>query len=369
LETIFIISHESFSKSMYERFSLSTFVENNYKIIFYDLSEIFYENKSNDFEVSSLKIIRLNKKNYISYLNSNIAINSIVFCLLEFNFKTFYIYFLLKIKNVFLIYYNAYYTPFPINASLTSRLKVFISPFNIKRRITVLVLAITKKLTGCGVYDLEFMCNIKSNTAKKYVTINHPDIETVRSITSPIQNKNYIVFIDEMFPSHPDFKHLADYIKINKSDEFDFNSQLYDFLSNISDIQKVDIYIAKHPRRVGCVFESSKFFEFQDKTHELIKYSSGVILSQSASIGIAVYCKKPIVLLDSFLYPKYLRSRIDFFSKELNIKPVGLDCTPIFPNIDITQYDNYLNKYLPFSEKTNSEIILSELLNRNKQIL
>lgn len=354
---------------MYERFSFSTLLENNCKIIFYDLSEIFYEKNKCDFEVSFVEIICLNKKNYISYLKSNISINSSVFCLLEFNFNTICVFSLLKRKNVFLIYYNAYFTPYPFNSSLINRFKIFISPYNIKRKFTAFVLLIIKKLTGIGVYDLEFMCYLKSNKAKKYVKINHPDVEIIRSITSINKNNKYYVFIDEMFPSHPDFKYLANYINVNGFNKDDFAIQLFEFLIKITNIQQVDIYIAKHPRRVGRVFENSNFLEFSNKTHELIKNSSGVILSQSASIGIAIYCKKPIVLLDSIFYPNYLRSRINFFSNELNIKPVRLDSDPVFTDIDFTNYEKYLKKYLVFSERTNSEIVLNELLYRNTHIL
>ena len=369
METVYIVTHEPFSKSMYDRYALSSLL-NCYNIVYYDLSEIFYEKSEFAFYAPGVTVISVPKKKYLSFLYSNIISHTILFCFLEFNYSTLSVFLILRLKKCFLIYFNAYFTPFPNNTS--SWLQRFYYSLSISRlllRFNKLSLALLRLLTGVALYNLEFMCCVRVTKSRKYILINHPDVDIINKIPNKINSKNYVVYIDEFFPDHPDFKYLANYINISDFNIHNFNRNLYDFLIRTSDNSNVDIVIAKHPRREGNLFHDSVFSEVKNMTHELIKNCSGVILSQSASIGIAVYCNKPIILIDSILYPKYLRLRIKFFSKELNIKPISFDSTPVFTNIDITNYDKYIKKYLVFSDSANDEIVLNELLNKSKQVI
>jgi hypothetical protein len=336
----------------------------NYNIVYYDLSMVFYEKNDNSYFVDGITVISVCRDNYLSFLCSNILSKSIIFCFLEFNHKTIWVFVLFRLKKCILIYYNAYFTPFPINS--INKIQKVISVFSFisfKNKFINFFLVIIRFLTGVAYYNLEFMCSVKVTKARRYVSINHPDIEIINRIEKVNKLNNYIVYIDELFPDHPDFKHRSSHLNVKEFNILEYNKNIYDFLVRTAEQNNVEVVIAKHPRRIGNFFEDSKLSEFLNMTHDLIKYSSGVILSQSASIGIAIYCKKPIVLINSNLYPSYLSSRISFFSNELNISAINLFETPNFGfKIDNNKYEDYIINYLVFSENANDRIVLRELL-------
>jgi hypothetical protein len=364
LETIFIVTHEPFSESVYERYSLSILLT-NYKIVYYDLSRVFYEKNEKSYFVEGITVISVFRDNYLSFLSSNIQSKSIIFCFLEFNHKTIWVFALFRLKKCILIYYNAYFTPFPKNSinNIQKVLRVF-SLNSLKYKFINFFLVIIRLLTGIAYYNLEFMCSVKVTKARRYVSINHPDIEIINRVEKINKLSNYIVYIDELFPDHPDFKHQSSHLNFKEFNILEYKKNIYDFLVRTAEQNNIEVVIAKHPRRIGNFFEDSKFPEFLNMTHDLIKYSSGVILSQSASIGIAIYCKKPIVLVNSNSYPSFLSSRISFFSNELNISAINFFETPNFRiKFDFDRYEEYINNYLVFSENANDRIMLRELLN------
>lgn len=367
METIFVVTHEQFTESVFKRYSFAFLLE-YYNIVYYDLSSVFYEHIDNDFLVEGITVITLNQDNYLSQLYSVITPKSVILCFLEFNFKTIWVFFLFKLKKSILVYINAYYTPYPHELkSRSEQIKSLFSYLTLRNLLVNYSLGSINLITGIGFYNLEFMCAVKATRAKRYVPINHPDVEIIRSVGNdeePTCSGNYIVYVDELFPEHPDFKHLSPHLKVENFDISEYYRKMYDFLHRTSKLNNMSVVIARHPRRNGRYFDDERFEEFINRSHNLIKNCSGVILSQSASFGIAVYCKKPIVLLDSNYFPSYLRSRIKFFSEQLNVKPISLDDTADFNFSILNQfYEDYIEKHLEFADFSNGILLLRELHN------
>ena len=105
---------------------------------------------------------------------------------------------------------------------------------------------------------------------------------------------NYIVFIDQFIPFHPD----RDVFKLKPLDSLNYFEELNRFFSEVEKKYGKKVVVAGHPAATE-IYNENDYFKgrsvYYGKTMELIKYSFGVISHYSTAISYAVIYNKPII--------------------------------------------------------------------------
>lgn len=181
--------------------------------------------------------------------------------------------------------------------------------------------------------------------------------------------EEYVVFLDEYLPYHPDFQMLG--VATVKPDEY--YRSLNRFFDAVESKFDVKIVIAAHPK--ASLYKSQNPFDgrniFFDKTAELTRFSKFVLAHCSTAISFAVLNQKPIF----FIYNDLLKLKmpsyhhlISHFAKTLasdliNTDKFSIDAVNVNP-IDQSKYLDYKYKYLTSrscENKTSSEIFIHEI--------
>lgn len=191
--------------------------------------------------------------------------------------------------------------------------------------------------------------------------LNHSDytlyLESLNA--TEVVDDEYILFLDQFYPFHPDFKSLG----INISDNADsFYEDLNAFFEVLERKYNKKILIAAHPK----AHNTSELFNnravLSGKTCELVKYASSVITIDSSSLSFCICYDKPIMLItsnDRLQTPAL--SELNIFQKRL-ANLLGLEIVDIskkdieslaFDKISESKRLNYLYKYLTHPDTEN----------------
>lgn len=193
-----------------------------------------------------------------------------------------------------------------------------------------------------------------------------------------IEQKKYIVFIDQYFPFHPDF-----YISgVSSIPSTPYYKILNSTLSRIEKALSMKVVIAAHPKAVK--YKEHNYFEgrtvFWGETQSLIRNAQLVLAHSSTAIYQAIMAHKPIYLLDTYLFLKYLPNHsqiINSLRKKFQLPLIKMEDNDKL-NISLDKlllsdkqklaYDNFLFEYCTSSDinKPNQELLtkyLTEILN------
>ena len=157
---------------------------------------------------------------------------------------------------------------------------------------------------------------------------------------SSLSNIKTAVYIDQGFGFHPDEKILGYGCKIPNL----FYSKLEKYLGNLSEAYKYEVIVALHPKRQKNNFSCNAKFKLTENVKLAVSQCNIVLAHCSTAIGLAVFLKKPIVLLtDSILFKKSIQNRIAQYHTELGCSLVDL-------NKNSYQLENLVNqeKYKKF---------------------
>ncbi len=135
--------------------------------------------------------------------------------------------------------------------------------------------------------------------------------------------EEYIVFIDEYMPFHPDAISLGLKIEATK-----YYEEVEKYLDRVSRLLSLPVVIAAHPKA-----DYSKHPEYykgktilQFKTAELVKNANLVITHISIAISMALICKKPFLLISTDDIEKmiYVNGQTRDFEEDLGCKAVNV---------------------------------------------
>ncbi len=162
-------------------------------------------------------------------------------------------------------------------------------------------------------------------------------------------NQNFIVFIDQAFPYHPD----AGLYKRKSIDADEYYGDLKKFFNLVELQTKLDVVIAAHPKAdyndKGSPFGSRKVVS-GDNSAELIANSKSVIMHYSTAINLVVLFKKQTLFITTnMLDATYRGGSIKALSKYFNTTPLNINNFNdkiIFPLVDETLYNDYKAKYI-----------------------
>jgi hypothetical protein len=177
-------------------------------------------------------------------------------------------------------------------------------------------------------------------------------------------NSKYGVFLDQYLPFHTDaklFKNLN-----SKVSEEKYFPALNNFFSLFEKYTKTKTIIAAHPKadydNPGKNFWYGRSF-YKDKTYELIKNSSYVLVHTSVALSYAVILKKPMLFLTSNEYMKSFDSfRVHGYAKYFkqplfNIDKVKKnDFNRSLKKIDQKIYKKYFDDYIKCPGSPNVEV-------------
>lgn len=193
-----------------------------------------------------------------------------------------------------------------------------------------------------------------------------------------IEQKKYIVFIDQYLPFHPDFCISG----VSSIPSTPYYKILNSTLSRIEKALSMKVVIAAHPKAVK--YKEHNYFEgrtvFWGETQSLIRNAQLVLAHSSTAIYQAIMAHKPIYLLDTCLFLKYLPNHsqiINSLRKKFQLPLIKMEDNDKL-NISLDKfllsdkqklaYDNFLFEYCTSSDinRPNQELLikyLTEILN------
>jgi len=194
---------------------------------------------------------------------------------------------------------------------------------------------------------------------KNILCVHSDDINNVYRPLKQVVNpdRKIGVFIDQMIPyfngRNPDVHNK----ETGKEYKVDYYKNLVKTLKTLqSEFELDDIVIALHPEANLIRQEiDSKFYPFRTFigfSHELIKDSSMVFGHFSTAIGMAVFYKKPIILLKDQMIMNYpgRMGYINSYNQELGLKILSTDSSFTVSKedgeVNVNLYNNYVKKFL-----------------------
>lgn len=168
---------------------------------------------------------------------------------------------------------------------------------------------------------------------------------------SPCTERPIAVFLDELFPFHPDWDIVEDRPSISATGYF---SMLDNFFAMLEEKTGYEVVIAAHPR--SHYEDLPDYFKgrtcIKGKTINLVRECKVVLVHSSTAINFAVFYNKPVIFLTwPGLYKTYNAYWISEMAKQFEKKPVFIDRDN---NIDLKAeltvnedcYDKYRNAFI-----------------------
>ena len=363
---IFIISSRRPQKRDYERFGVE-YLKKKKKVIILDLSNLINDRSILLYEkIKNINIKEIKTyKDLVLFLKDKQFSYAIDFS--GYSIKEIIIKFILVWFNIKIIKYLIGLKP-PILYKLNdqrSKIKKIFHFSNIffkffKEKIITLINFFSLNIvmiTGKNSQYIDFY--ISSAKKKLYTHSFDYNFYLESKKRRKIKNKkNYIVYIDQNFISHPDFfikkrnpfVNKKFYIKINK------------LLLELKKKYRFDIKIALHPKnKVNDNFFSNKNSCYINKTAELIRDCNHILMHYSASVSYGVLFKKPITFITSDELNNIRQgAQITQLSKELKSQLINIDNYKknflIKKKFDKKAYIKYSDQYIkhPKSSGENS---------------
>lgn len=355
---ILIISHEPLTPSLKDMYCFDE-LNKTFDVEFLSLRSFFYS--KNEFRFSNeltyefkdfsnifkfwRYLAKFKKKDtYVFLENSSIHLSALL------------VYYILKdFKICRYILYRSYLS----NNSLISNKNIYNKLLDLFKKNYFKSLIINKLSDVC--YDLVFASGFEKPfiKSKEFIPLNSTILSKPIINTNQIDS-NYVVFIDQGYPSHPDL--------INKGyqskSEINFVSSYNCFFDYIEKKYLTKVIIAKHPKSSidNNYFAGREIFV--DNTKELILNSKFVIAHSSLINLFAVYNYKKILLIyNSELksFPSNSFSHMTEFSNMLDLDLINIEDKADYSKINLCvnkpKYDMFIKKYISINNTANYKLI------------
>lgn len=379
------------TKTIYDNFFADYLKSNGFEVVFWDFSGMFDIGASQKHEFICEGTIKVKDKRHFNELLKKYAHDSAtpVISTFSYCYQFLFIYRTLNKYNIRLHFMARGASPsFQLLQSKMKRRMILLSkvlnPVKCLNMIGSVVAIYYKKLGYTKKVDVIFQAgsealatlglgyHIDAAFARQIIGINYFDydkyIKALSQSVPLLKDADYVVFLDDYLPSHPDF----DLISLKKVNEETYYAELNNWFDYVEDFLKVRVVIAAHPK---AVYNDNPFNGREilfDKTVELVKDCQMVLAHGSSSISYAVCFRKKIILMSSdemkTLNLGYLHNGVLGFSKYLGLNWINISNTidTDLNNIVVNEekYKDYLYSYLTnvISEKRETRDILLEYL-------
>ena len=375
VKNIFFIHRFHFNQSYYDSDDFQYFKEKGYNVKYLDLVKMLKSSKLEDTCPPKLKedVIYINTKSEFKNFLIEHKYNSLLLTCVGLQVNSAWFYRIISKTGMPYVFLDVNFFP-----KLNSRNKIKSLSTRIKRyfeKISPIYLALklfksfdyyyTRTILKPALAVLHVKKTIRKRIIKicddstKFVRTNSKDWNTAISATNEsIKDDNYLVFIDQYIPYHPDFVSRGIDLKFTPEEYY---AELNSFLSEISRKTGLKVHVAAHPRRVG-----QRDYDFPvsyNITASLVKYSKLVLAHYSTAVNFAAIHNKPLVFLTSDLFKRsYIGTNISdmahTFSKEpFNISKgmENLDLDELLA-VDEDVYSKYIQENLAPAESNSSSV-------------
>lgn len=203
----------------------------------------------------------------------------------------------------------------------------------------------------------------------KFIALNSTIISNEK-IDNEIIDSNYVVFIDQGYPSHPDLIKAG----YQPNNEYDFIKSYNRFFDFIEKKYSTIVIIAKHPKSSvnNNYFAGRKIIV--NKTKELILNSKFVIAHSSLINLFAVLNYKKILLIfnsEFKLFPLNVYSHMQEFSELLDLNLVNIEDEASYSKIDLSinklKYELFIKKYICLNDDPNHKLIQDAIISDHSE--
>ena len=200
---------------------------------------------------------------------------------------------------------------------------------------------------------------------KKFISLNSTIFSNEKINEDEIIDSNYVVFIDQGYPSHPDLIKSG----YQPNNEYDFIKSYNRFFDFIEEKYCARVIIAKHPKSSvnNNYFAGRKVIV--NKTKELILNSKFVIAHSSLINLFAVLNYKKILLIynsELKLLPFNIYSEMQEFSNMLDLDLINIENEANYSTIDLSinklKYALFIKKYICLNDDPNHKLIEDAIL-------
>lgn len=295
---IVIIDHEPFSERKRQHYYLDQFLQHGVNVEYWDVSKaldyskhVHYSYRSNhsfvrvfcDYRSLLLAISELENKTTVMVLE------------IFFRISTFSLFKAIGKRGIKWSRINYYQNPVAAFADASSTSRKIKKMLDVKFLWNKLTLLYLNKNKDFSQPNLLFLTGTSKPAGDvKTISLDFFDVEEYERLllhaAKPLINGPYIVFLDVMFASHPDFKRLN--IKTIKGDVY--YGKMRSFFDNIEKLYNKPVVIASHPK-ANYNNEYGNRILIKDATARLVKDSDLVITHGSLSISYALLAQKPLL--------------------------------------------------------------------------
>lgn len=378
---VIFIKYSPLTKKVYEDYCMGTILDNGYVVQYWDVTKLFGI-KLNEFESfipnSSLSVLKLNSYQEMNKLlteNKDAMFISMMTCGIG------------QAKMLRLLTKHhcklAFWGPDPVyipQKSVSSKIQG-ITLKKVKTKLGIELMKVYFKTGILHYYDYYFNVGARGYTAlgvvdnsilSKTKAINISSSDYSNFIYGDFKKEldgNYIVFIDQYFPFHPDFLICG----VPTIPAEGYYKELSDTFKKIEEKLNMKVVVAAHPKSLR--YRDKDFFDgrevFMGATCSLVKGASLVLAHDSTAIGFAVMSKKPIALLTSASMKLYLPEHDLFmsnFASRFSLSLIDMDEVSIslndFSCLSDAQkklYNTYIFDYCtsPSVSEPNEQIVLN----------
>ena len=363
---IVILRYAPYAQNVSLFFSIDFLIKSGISIDYLDVS-LITTGESGDYvsdEPINICVIRSYKElaDYIKFQNKG---TTLFIPFMTFFHKTFKCFYLLSKYNCLLGYCLTGFFPTPDISSKRKVARLF-KDRNLKRicnvALNLLCNIVKNKTSLIKAADIIYYSGSKAplNEYKftdktQFIELNSIDYErylmTDKEVIQPmIEKENYMVFVDQYLPFHPDAKING----LSSIDSEAYYKKLNDFFTSLELYYGMKVVIAAHPK--ATKYKTYDYFNHREIywgiTDELVRYAKLVIMHFSTSVSFSVLFKKKVVFLSM---PEIKDRNLNYhnlivaFAESLGTVYYYLDKTLDFDgsiSVNSEKYEDYKYSYL-----------------------
>lgn len=191
---------------------------------------------------------------------------------------------------------------------------------------------------------------INNNTFMQYIhAADYDSFLKHKNADEKKHDNDFIVFIDQYLPHHPDALISK---QTGKIDSEKYYEDLKTFFDHIESLTHDKVVIAAHPkanyRGKEHLFGGRKIV-YGHNSMELISKSNLVLMHYSMAINLAVLFRKPILFITSNMLNRSVGSHINTLARWFRVSPVNISDINKkieLPSVDSEMYDAYISDFI-----------------------
>lgn len=362
-----------------ERFGIDFYINNNWQVQFWNFINITNKKKNSDYKKLNIE----NKKNLQVH-----EFNNFFFYLFKvFNIKNSFYYvnfssdrfvmtliqYLFYLKNGKKVHISVGTIPEEkMQYNRINKILNLLSSFKIIRIMSIVLGSLSRKLLSPKI-DFAFISgkqeihSINRKHDTKIFFSHNLDYDIYLKYKSTPKKNNFIVFVDQNVPNHPDWKANNLIPPVTYKRYWDSIKKLLQYLSLK---YHKEIVISAHPRNKVNDIPITDFKIAYGRTAEIIRDAVFIIGHDSTALQFAVLWNKPILFITTDELEINRQSKINYFSdmygykKVINIdKDYDKSDLDKAMRININSYETYVDKYIKI--KNSPRIYSWEIINKH----